>query len=319
MRRQLPPFHAVRAFEASARHLSFKKAAQELCLTQSAISHQIKTLEEYLGVQLFYRKGRGTILTPDGSTYLSGITDILDRMATETARISKRGIAGSLSVRAAPGFVRWLVPRLAAFQTTYPDIELHLSASMELVDFASEGVDVNIRWGFESKPNLAATPLMASTRYPVISPDLLRRGRALDRPEDLQHYALLHEGNCPNISTQFEKWFDFAGVSVENARQGLRLASYDHVVQAAVEGQGVAIGFDAIVTSDVEAQRLIRLFNIEFPTRILYSMVTPRSWAERPRIAAFRSWLLRETGALTTSADLLRLCADEDISVHAHP
>ena len=315
MRRQLPPFHAVRAFEAAARHLSFKKAAAELCLTQSAISHQIRTLEEYLGVQLFYREGRGTVLTPDGSTYLSGITDILDRMATETVRISKREIAGSLSVRAAPGFVRWLVPRLAAFQTTYPEIELHLSASMELVDFATEGVDVNIRWGFEPKPNLVSTPLLASTRYPVISPDLLQTGRTLDRPEDLKHYALLHEANCPN----FERWFDFAGVSVENARQGLRLASYDHVVQAAVEGQGVAIGFDVIVAGDVEAGRLVRLFDVPYPKRILYSLVTPRSWAERPRIVAFRSWLLAETGALTASPELMSLCNAEDMSVHVKP
>ena len=160
MRRQLPPFRAVRAFEASARHLSFKKAAQELCLTQSAISHQIKVLEEYLGVQLFYRESRGVVLTRDGSNYLVGLTEILDRMAAETARISKREIAGSLSVRAAPGFVRWLVPRLASFQKEYSDIDLHLSGSLVLPDFASEDVDVNIRWGFEPKPGLLTTPLM---------------------------------------------------------------------------------------------------------------------------------------------------------------
>lgn len=314
MRRQLPPFHAVRAFEASARHLSFKKAAAELCLTQSAISHQIRTLEDYLGVQLFYRKAKGVILTPEGAAYLNGITESLDRMAAETARISNRGIEGPLSVRAAPGFVRWLVPRLGSFRKAYPQIELHLSGSLDLVDFATEPVDVNIRWGFEPKPGLASTPLMASTRYPVISPDLLRKGAALECPEDLRHHVLLHE-YCPN----FEKWFDFAGVSVEHPHPGLRFASYDHVLQAALEGHGVALGFDVIVAGDVQAGRLLRLFDVPYPKRILYSLVTPRSWAERPRIVAFRSWLLGETGALTAAAELMSLCNAEDMSVHVTP
>ena len=314
MRRQLPPFHAVRAFEASARHLSFKNAATELCLTQSAISHQVRTLEDYLGVRLFHRQARGVSLTPEGATYLCSLTEILDRMAAETARVWSRGIEGPLSVRAAPGFVRWLVPRLGSFRRSHPEIELHLSGSLELVDFATEAIDVNIRWGFEPNPGLSSTPLMASGRYPVISPDLLRRGAALETPEDLQDHVLLHE-YCPN----FEKWFDFAGIAVENARPGLRFASYDHVLQAALEGHGIALGFDVIVAGDVEAGRLVRLFDVPYPKRILYSIVTPRAWAERPRVAAFKSWLLGETGALTASAELMRLCASEDMSVHARP
>ena len=158
MRRKLPPFPAVRAFEASARHLSFKKAAGELCLTQSAISHQIKALEDYLGVQLFYRETRAVVLTSEGSSYLNGITTILDNMATETARISKREIGGSLAVWAAPGFLRWLVPRLSGFHEAYPDIELHLTGSLVRTDFASEDVDINIRWGYEPIRGLLATP-----------------------------------------------------------------------------------------------------------------------------------------------------------------
>ena len=225
-------------------------------------------------------------------------------MAAETARISNRGIEGPLSVRAAPGFVRWLVPRLGSFRKAYPQIELHLSGWLRAgVDFATEPVDVNIRWGFEPKPGLASTPLMASTRYPVISPDLLRKGAALECPEDLRHHVLLHE-YCPN----FEKWFDFAGVSVEHRHPGLRFARYDHVLQAALEGHGVALGLDVIVAGDVEAGRLLRLFDVPYPKRILYSLVTPRSWAERPRIVAFRSWLLGETGALTAAAELMSLC-----------
>jgi LysR family glycine cleavage system transcriptional activator len=315
MRRQLPPFSAVRAFEASARLLSFKKAANELCLTQSAISHQIRTLEDYLGVQLFYREARGVVLSDEGSSYLQGITDILDRMAAETARVSKREIGGSLSVRAAPGFVRWLVPRLTAFRDSYPDIDLHLCGSLVLPDFASEEVDINIRWGFERRPGLFTTPLMASTRYPVISPELLRKGAPVEGPQDLQHYTLLHEGSCLNL----EKWIDFAGASVENSRRGLSFANYDQLLMAATEGQGVALGYDVIVRNDLDTGRLVRLFDIEFPNFILYSMVTPQSWAERPRIAAFRSWLIKATGALTGANGLPALCSAEDISMHARP
>jgi LysR family glycine cleavage system transcriptional activator len=155
---------------------------------------------------------------------------------------------------------------------------------------------------------------VASTRYPVISPDLLRRGPALKTPEDLRHFTLLHE-DCPN----FEKWFDHIGVSVANARRGVTYASYDHVLQAAIAGQGIALGFDIIVAEDINAGRLVRLFDVEYPNRILYSLVTPRPWAERPRNAAFRAWLLEETGALSESKTLMDICAGNDLSVHVRP
>jgi LysR family transcriptional regulator, glycine cleavage system transcriptional activator len=315
MRRKLPPFQAIRAFEASARHLSFKKAAQELCLTQSAISHQIKTLEAYLGVQLFFRETRRVALTGEGASYLTGITRILDHMAAETARISKREDRGSLSVRVAPGFLRWLVPRLSGFHKAYPDIDLHLSGSLVRVDFASEDVDISIRWGYEPVKGLHATPLVASSRYPVISPELLRKSPEIQNPNDLRHFTLLHEAGCPNL----EKWIVFAGGEIENLGRGLRFDHYDHLLQAAAEGQGIGLGFDIIVAGDIETQRLIRLFDVEYPVRILYSIVTPQSWVSRPRIAAFVSWVMRETAVLKHANDLQRLATTGDISVHVQP
>lgn len=315
MRRQLPPFSAVRAFEASARHLSFKNAADELCLTQSAISHQVKSLEEYLGVQLFYRETRGVALTEEGTRYLGGISAVLDRMAAETDRIRKRDLAGPLSVRSAPGFMRWLVPRLAGFHEAYPDIDLHLSGVLAPADFASEDIDINIRWGYVPDHALSVTPLAASTRYPVIAPALLRKGPAIEAPEDLVHYVILHEGNCRN----FERWLRFVGVAAEMPLRGVRLATYDHVVQAAVEGQGIAIGYDAVVADEIAAGRLTRLFDFDYPERILYSLVTPREWAERPRIAAFSTWLLRETSSLYFSEAAAALAGQPDVSAHARP
>jgi LysR family glycine cleavage system transcriptional activator len=315
MRRQLPPFAAVRAFEASARLLSFKRAASELCLTQSAISHQVKTLEEYLGVQLFHREPRGVALTGEGSSYLGSMTDVLDRMSAETARISKRECAGILSARISPGFVRWLIPRLSGFHEAYPDIDLRISSSRASAEFASDDVDASITWGFLPKPGLSTVPLMASSRHPVISPDLLRKGPVLERPEDLKHFTLLHEAGCNN----FERWFEVAGVSAGNAQRGLSFSNYDHVLNAAIEGQGVALGYDAIIAGDVRANHLVSLFDVGYPVRILYSFVTPRSWDDHPRIAVFRSWLMRETGTLDAARNLAALASASDVAVHARP
>jgi LysR family glycine cleavage system transcriptional activator len=314
VRRRLPPFPAVRAFEASARHLSFKKAAAELCLTQSAISHQIKALEDYLGVQLFYREAHAVVLTSEGASYLSGISAVLDIMAAETARISRRNGGGPLSVRAAPGFLRWLMPRLSRFHAAYPDIELRLSGSLARADFASEEVDINIRWGYEPTKGLVVTPVAASSRYPVVSPDLLRRGPAIQKPDDLRRYTLLHEAGCPNL----ESWIAFAGGKSASSA-GLRFDHYDRLLQAAADGQGIGLGYEVIVANDIASQRLIRLFDVDFPARILYSMATPGAWADRPRIAAFRSWVIRETAALKHANDLPRMASAGDVSLHIRP
>ena len=212
MHRNLPPFPAVRAFEASARHCSFKLAAEELCLTPSAISHQVKTLEDYLGVQLFFRETRGVVLTSEGAGYLQELAGILDRMAAATAHVRSSDASGLLSVRTSPGFAnRWLVPRLATFQEIHPAIELNISTSVRPADFAKEDVDVDIRWGCEPSPGMRVDPLIAATRFPVASPALLKNGPVLHRPDDLRHYTLLHDisGN------DWERWFKLAGASFE--------------------------------------------------------------------------------------------------------
>jgi LysR family glycine cleavage system transcriptional activator len=192
---------------------------------------------------------------------------------------------------------------------------LHLTGSLVRTDFASEDVDINIRWGYEPIKGLLATPLIASTRYPVISPELRRKGPAIQKPDDLRHFTLLHEVGCPNLVN----WIAFAGGEIENPGRGLRFDHYDHLLQAAAEGQGIGLGYDVIVSSDIESQRLVRLFDVEYPARILYSLVTPQAWAERPRIAAFRSWVLRETETLKFANDLPRLVSSGDVSVHIRP
>ncbi|WP_371744625.1 LysR substrate-binding domain-containing protein [Nordella sp. HKS 07] len=235
-------------------------------------------------------------------------------MAAETARISSRDTGGSLSVRAAPGFLRWLMPRLSGFHELYPDIELNLCGSLVRADFASEEVDINIRWGFEPIKGLLVTPLIASSRYPVINPDLLRKSPPIKKPDDLRRFTLLHEAGCPNL----ENWITFAGGKPDVGR-GLRFDHYDRLLQAVTDGQGIGLGFDVIVSSDIDARRLVRLFDVEFPVRILYSLVTPIAWCERPRVAAFRSWVIGEAAVLKHANDLPRMASSGDISVHIRP
>jgi LysR family glycine cleavage system transcriptional activator len=293
MHRNLPPFPAVRAFEASARHCSFKLAAEELCLTQSAVSHQVKTLEDYLGVQLFLRETRGVVLTSEGEDYLHGLTDVLDHLAAATAQVRSADASGPLSVRATPGFAsRWLVPRLAAFHEAWPAIELHISGSVQPVDFARENVDVEIRWGCKPSPGLRVDPLLETTRFPVASPALLKNGPALRHPDDLKHFTLLHD----KTGHDWARWLDLAGASFEAAIKGPRFAHCDLLLSAAAEGQGVALAFDVLVVGDLASDRLVRPFNLNLPPAIIYSVVTPEAWSSRPKIAAFRNWLLMEAG-----------------------
>jgi LysR family transcriptional regulator, glycine cleavage system transcriptional activator len=294
MHRNLPPFPAVRAFEASARHCSFKLAAGELCLTQSAISHQVKTLEDYLGVQLFFRETRGVALTSEGAGYLHELTSVLDRMAAATAQVRNSDASGPLSVRATPGLAnRWLVPRLTAFHQACPAIELNISTSIEPADFAKEDVDVDIRWGCVPSPGLRVDPLITATRFPVASPALLKNGPALHHPDALQYYTLLQDSS----GNDWGRWLALAGARFENAIWGPRFAHCDLLLTAAVENQGVALAFDILAVTDLANGRLVRLFDVNLPPMIMYSVVTPETWSGRPKIAAFRNWLLQEAGA----------------------
>lgn len=293
MHRSLPPFPAVRAFEASARHCSFKQAAEELCLTQSAISHQVKTLEDYLGVQLFFRETRGVVLTSEGVDYLHELTGVLDRMAAATAQVRGSDAGGPLSIRATPGFAsRWLVPRLAAFHEACPMIELLISGSVRPVDFAKEDVDIEIRWGCKPSPGLRVDPLLAASRFPVASPALLKNGPALRRPDDLKHYTLLHD----KTGNDWVRWLELAGAGFEAAIKGPRFEHCDLLLSAAVEGLGVALAFDVLVEADLANNRLVRPFDLTLPPAIIYSVATPEAWSSRPRIVAFRNWLLTEAG-----------------------
>jgi LysR family glycine cleavage system transcriptional activator len=296
MRRKLPPFAAVRAFEAAARYQSFKNAADELHVTQSAISHQIKGLEDFLGATLFHRNGHGVELTPIGIDYFGDVSEVLDRLDAATERMQGVGDAGPLSVRATPAFTsRWLLPRLDRFTQAYPEIELQITTTTDPMHFPKDGVDVLVQYGQEPAPGLRVDPFLTSTRFPVCSPEMLAKGPALRNPEDLGRMTLLRD----LVGDGWDAWFERAGAEMPRAVKGPRFAHCDLTMRAAEEGQGVALAYGALIADEIAENKLVKLFELETPPKVIYSLTCPEAWTNRPRIAAFRNWVFAEaaTGA----------------------
>lgn len=297
--RRLPPLNSIRAFEAAARHLSFTRAARELNVTQSAVSHQIKALEARLGVPLFRRLNRALLLTDEGQAYLPAVRDALDRLAEATERLLVGETSGTLTVSVMPSFAaRWLVPRLARFRDLHPDIDVRLSASDKLVDFARDDVDVAIRYGRGTYPSLHVTRLLGEDVFPVCSPALRDGDPPLRRLADLARHTLLHDivdDICPDWPT----WLRLMGADGIDTSRGPVFSDSSMLLQAAVDGQGVALGRSALAAADLEAGRLVKPFDVRTPLDVAYYLVCPRSTAERPKIAAFRAWLLAEADAET--------------------
>jgi len=291
MSRRLPPLNALRAFEAAARHLSFTRAAAELHVTQTAISHQIKGLEERLGVRLFRRLPRGLLLTEEAQRYLPPVRDAFDRIAAATAQLAAAGSSGSLTVSVLPSFAaKWLVPRLGRFRAACPDLDLRISASSQLVDFARDDVDVGIRMGRGRYPGLRVDRLFGESMVPVCAPELLSGPHLLCQPEDLRHHVLLHDDD----HTGWQLWLQLAGVEGVHAARGPVFTDSAMVVQAAAEGQGVALARSVLAAGDLAAGRLVRPFEASVPHDLAYYLVSPEATAEQPRIRAFRAWLLAE-------------------------
>jgi len=292
MRRHLPPFAAVRAFEAAARHQSFKAAARELHLTQSAISHQVKSLEEFLGVSLFDRNGHGVALTPRGSNYVSDVSSILDRLSTSTERLAGIAETGTLKVCASPGFAsRWLMPRLSRLASAHPGIDVEVATTSDPLQFPDDDTDVLIQYGQAPADGFRVEPFMSSSRVPVCSPRLLEDGPALRTPDDLSKVTLLRDV----VGDGWAAWFARAKTSMPDGAQGPRFEHCELSLRAAEEGQGVALGYTALIGQDIAEGKLVRLFDLETPSNVIYSLTCPEAWANHPCIAAFRNWIFAET------------------------
>ena len=291
MVRRLPPLNALRAYEAAARHLSFTKAAQELNVTQAAISHQVKALEERLGVTLFRRMNRALLLTDEGQSYLPAVREAFDMIDAATARLLAHERTGALVVSCMPSFgAAWLVRRLGHFRAAHPDIDVRLDPSVPLVDFGREDVDIAIRYGSGDWPGLAVDRLMTEDVVPVCSPEVLAGEHPLDTPDDLRHHTLLHDEG----QADWRNWLLAAGVEGVDPSRGVTYTDSSMVVQAAVAGQGVALARSALAADDLAAGRLVRAFDIRLPVEYAYYVVYPEAYAERPKVMAFRDWLLAE-------------------------
>lgn len=295
MPRRLPPLNALKAFEAAARHGSFTRAAEELCVTQGAVSHQVKALEGALGLRLFRRGHRRLGLTEAGRAYLEVARDAFDRIAAGTERVLGRHGAGALTVGTSPNFAaKWLVHRLGRFAEAHPGLDLRISASLHHADFARGDVDVAIRHGGGADwPGLHATRLCAEALFPVCAPALLRGRRALRSPADLRRHALLHLDDRGD----WAKWLAAAGAEGVDLARGPVFDQASLAIDAAVDGQGVALARTALAARDLIAGRLVRPFGPALPVPYAYWVVCPKATADLPKVAAFRAWLLGEAEA----------------------
>jgi len=291
MSKSLPPLKALRAFEVAARHLSFTRAAQELFVTQAAVSHQIKALEEHLGVRLFRRMNRSLLLTDEGQRLRPAVRQAFDLLRAASAELAAGERTGPLTVSVLPSFAaRWLVPRLGSFFQQHPEIDLRIDPSTTLSDFDQGDVDIGIRYGRGDYPGMVADRLLEEDIFPVCAPALARSAHGLRRPEDLRHHTLLHDDSHADWRT----WLLAAGVDGIDPNRGTIFTDSSMLILAAIAGQGVALARRVLVADELAAHRLVRPFRLSLPTEFAYYVVCPQATAHRPKIAAFRAWVVEE-------------------------
>lgn len=285
MARELPPFSAVRAFEAAARKGSIKEAADELCLTASAISHQIRSLERYLDTALFRRSGNRIELTLTGQAYARKMTSLLD-LFDENTRALKEAGRKPFRVHCTPGFAaRWLVPRLGdlAFGN---QVRISVSNGAPSTDFSSNGADVVIQWADATIPGVVTEPLMESARYPVVSPELEKKSE-LREPEDLLRATLMHD----ETMDAWDEWFEAAGLNAPAFPRGPTFPNCELATTAAERGQGVALAYDAVVRDTINNGTLVRLFDTVTMPFVIYSVAYSDHRKEDPMVREFSAWL----------------------------
>ena len=290
MKHALPPLNTLRVFEAAARHLSFTRAAEELNVTQAAVSHQIKALEERLGITLFKRMNRALMLTDAGQAYYPAIREAIDAIRQATERLYELESTGTLTVTMLASFAaKWLVPRLGRFRARCPDIDVLLSTSSKLIDFQRDDVDIGIRYGAGEWPNVISEKLFSEDLFPVCSPALLDGAIPLREPADLAHHMLLQDAGM-----DWRTWLIAAGIGDVELHFGTSFIDSSLALQAAMAGQGVALGRMALVADDLAAGRLVRPFQISLPSNFAYYIVCSVHTGESPKIKAFSDWLKDE-------------------------
>ena len=286
----LPPISALRAFALAARVLSFKDAAKELHLSPSALSRQIRTLEEHLGVEVFRRLNPGLELTEAGGQYLHAADQALAILLAAQKQISP-GIEGPLRISALESFsARWLIPHLPDFKSVHPDIDLEIEATLRYADFDREPVDVAIRFGTGPWEGLYNQPLVELAFFPVCAPTLIEGELPLRTPSDLQRHTLIHVSQVPDA---WRGWLSGAGCPDLSPE---REVTYDHVgiaLSAAESGQGVALSANILCETELDAGRLVAPLDLRVLSNQTYHLVCRESSLKDSRVTAFRDWLLK--------------------------
>jgi LysR family glycine cleavage system transcriptional activator len=313
---RFPPLNALRAFEAAARHASFKLAAKELHVTPGAVSHQVKLLEDHLGVQLFRRLTRALELTTEAHAMLPKVREGLDALHAAVERVRAREDMCSLTVVSPPNFAaRWLVPRLSSFTAAHPNVELHIASRQSMVDTRGESAPLvseadtradspvaMVRFGSGQYPGSHVDEVFSAVYVPVCSPKLLKGEHPLRRPEDLRFHTLLHDDTVieEGARPSWTDWLQSVGVTDIDATRGPHFSDAALALDAAIEGMGVTLAIKPLLTTEIQAKRLVVPFDIWASTGYAYYLVTPEAKSENRALAAFREWLLDEAKAERT-------------------
>ena len=298
------PVHlnALRAFEASARHQSFSAAAAELNVTPAAVGQLVRALEQWLGIPLFHRGTSGRIRLLPTEAAERALPDIragFDRLAVGVERLREGSTSGVLTVAVSPAFAaKWLLPRIESFQAICPDTDVRLDTNLKPVDFVAQRIDIGVRYGTGSWPGLTADKLMDEEVYPVCSPNLLRRRGHLQKPGDLGRETLIHDLSMDSQTgfPTWDTWLKKAKVKGVATERGMKINNSAAVLQAAIDGHGVALARSVMAHDDLTAGRLVRLFpEVTFASPLAYYIVYRDECCSLPRLAAFRDWLFTQT------------------------
>jgi LysR family glycine cleavage system transcriptional activator len=298
-----PPIATLRALEAAARHLNFTKAAEELCVTQSAVSHQIRHLEDLWDLKLFDRPPRGLVLTRNGQALAPVVRNFFDHLSETLETLKNEVKRDPLRIDTLQSFsVKWLVPRLADFHEIFPDIDVWISTHDELVNFFTDNVDLAIRLGEGNWPGLHSTLLLREYVFPVCSPAFLERVGMPETPMDLMKLPLLLRLGEPSHHN-WEDWFAKVGNEDVVVIEGPRFPDTNMALQAALEGQGVALARSAHVCDDLKSGKLVKLFDLDYLSNVFYYLVCPTGTENTPKIESARDWLLSEAAVAQAQYD----------------
>ncbi len=317
MTRRLPPLNALVVFEAAARHLSFTRASDELHVTQAAVSHQIKSLEDFLGVALFHRLGRGQglVLTEAGREYYPAVTSALEAVRVSTDLV--RGVKPKrvLNIATLDSFgSRWLLPRLGGFMRAHPDADVRITAAAPEEEALRHGVaDIELRYGAGGWPDLDAVRFMTESIFPVCSPRLLHGTHPLRSAADLRHHTLLHDV----MTTGWRDWLAAAGITDIDSERGPGFNHSNLVIQAAEMGEGVALGRGALVLDALKIGALVRPFALSLPSPFAYYVVTFPRPSEHRLVKSFCGWVITEGATSQQQLDRMLGLAVNDTQLPA--